>query len=308
MLIYNDERITNNIKENYVALGSFDGLHFGHLCLVDKICQLAKDNQGKAMVFTFKDHPKKLINPDAKLDMLMTNTEKVNILEKKNVDILVLKSFDNELMKMEAEEFIRFLCESYNIKGIVVGFNFRFGYKNLGDIDLLKEFTSKYNYELFVIPPYKYEGQIVSSTEIRGELLKGEVSKAYKMLSRPYSIEGTVIDGKKIGRTIGFPTANMKIPLDKLIPAKGVYYTNVEYNGEIFKAITNIGNNPTVNGQELTVESYILDFNSDIYGENIKIFFVDKIRNEVKFHGLESLISQLNKDKDFAKSRNILKL
>ena len=306
MLIYNDEKITNNIKENYVALGSFDGLHFGHLCLVDKVCELAKENQGKSMVFTFKNHPKKLLDPKAEIQMLMTNSEKVQILKEKNIDKLVLKTFDTELMKMKPEKFIEFLCENYDIKGIVVGFNFRFGYKNLGDIDLLEKYSEMYDYKLFVIPPYDYKGEIVSSTKIRGELLEGNVNFAYRMLSRPYSIEGKVIDGKKIGRTIGFPTANISIPSDKLIPNKGVYYTNVNYNGIIYKSITNIGNNPTVNGQELTVETYILDFNEEIYGQNIRIYFIEKIRDEIKFQGLDALIEQLNKDKEFAKSNNFM--
>lgn len=147
--------------------------------------------------------------------------------------------------------------------------------------------------------------EVVSSTFIRSELLQGNVNKALNMLSRPYMLSGKVIDGKKLGRTIGFPTANLQVNSKKVIPKKGVYYTNVGVNGEIFKGITSIGNNPTVNGIDLTIETYILDFNDDIYGKEINVYFIDRIRDEVKFNNIGELITQLKKDKKYAEERNI---
>ena len=152
--------------------------------------------------------------------------------------------------------------------------------------------------------PYKSEGEIISSTIIRKELVKGNIRKAFNMRSRPDMLSGKVIDGKKLGRTIGFPTANLEINKQKVIPKKGVYYTNVKINEKIFKGITSVGNNPTVNGQELTVETYILDFNNDIYGKEINIYFIDRIRDEIKFNDIHELIEQLKKDKKFAEENS----
>lgn len=208
---------------------------------------------------------------------------------------------------MDPEEFIRWLCNDYSIRGIVVGFNFRFGYKNLGDIELLKKLKEKYSYELCVMEPCIYEDDVVSSTRIRKEIVNGDISIANEMLSRHYSITGNVVHGKKLGRQIGFPTANISLTTPKLIPKVGVYYTNIEINGKIYKGITSIGNNPTVNGKELTIETYILNFNEYIYDEEIKIYFIDRIRDEMKFNGLDELVCQLKKDKRYAENREIIR-
>ena len=153
--------------------------------------------------------------------------------------------------------------------------------------------------------PCMINDEVISSTLIRNELLQGNVNKVFNMLSRPFMLCGKVVDGKKLGRTIGFPTANLEVKGKKVIPKKGVYYTNVEVNGKIFKGITSIGNNPTVNGIDLTIETYILDFNNDIYDKEINVYFIDRIRDEVKFNNIEELITQLKKDKKYAEERNI---
>ena len=300
MLIYDNKALDEESKNNYIALGSFDGLHLGHLSIVRKVKSLAKENNGKSIVFTFKNHPRTFININNKIELIMTNEEKIRVLQKEGIDILAFKDFDEKMMKMMPDEFINWLCKTYNVKGIVVGFNFKFGYKNLGDVELLKKFEEEYRYKLYVMEPCKSEGEIISSTTIRKELVDGNVEKAFDMLSRPYMLSGKVIDGKKLGRTIGFPTANLEINQQKVIPKKGVYYTNVKINEKIFKGITSVGNNPTVNGQELTVETYILDFSNDIYGKEINIYFIDRIRDEIKFNNINELIEQLKKDKKFA--------
>jgi len=300
MLIYDNKALDEESKNNYIALGSFDGLHLGHLSLVRKVRSLAEENSGRSIVFTFKNHPRTFININNKVELIMTNEEKINVLQKEGIDILAFKDFDEKMMKMMPDEFINWLCKTYNVKGIVVGFNFKFGYKNLGDVQLLKKFEEEYRYKLYVMEPCKIEDEIISSTTVRKELGHGNVRKAFKMLSRPYMLSGKVIDGKKLGRTIGFPTANLAINKQKVIPKKGVYYTNVKINEKIFKGITSVGNNPTVNGQELTVETYILDFSNDIYGKKINIYFIDRIRDEIKFNNINELIEQLKKDKKFA--------
>lgn len=305
MLVLDDAILSNENRRNYVALGSFDGLHKGHLSLIRKIKQLAEENEGKSIVYTFKNHPRKFINTNSELNLLMTNKEKISILEKEGIDILAFKTFDKNVMEMSPEEFIKDICKNFKVKGIVVGFNFKFGYKNSGDIDLLKELQSKYNFELYVMEPCIYRELVVSSTRIREVLTDGEVDEAANMLARPYCITGEVVHGKKIGRTIGFPTANLKFDKSKCIPAIGVYYTNIYVKGKKFKGITSVGHNPTVNGEELTIETNILNFNENIYGQNITVAFIEKIREEIKFSGLDELVHQLNKDKSYAEKSNM---
>lgn len=306
MLVIDDNIIENKENKNYVALGSFDGLHYGHLSLVKKTVQVAKEENGKSMVFTYKNHPKTLVSPENVPKLIMDLDTKLQYLEEENVDIVVLRTFTKEFMSITAEDFIKLLCEDYNVKGIVVGFNFRFGHKNLGDVELLKKLQGKYGYKLYIIDQYNYESEVISSTRIRKALVEGNVSKATEMLSKPYLIKGKVIHGKKLGRTIGFPTANLEFSDKMVIPKKGVYYTNVIYGNEKFKGLTSVGNNPTVNGTELTIETFILNFDKMIYGEEIKVYFVKRIRDEVKFDSLDEMVNQIKKDEEFIKNRDII--
>lgn len=298
-----NEKLNRFLEEgtySYVALGSFDGLHSGHLSLVNKIIELANENKGKSIVYTFKNHPRTLIKGATPPKLLMDNESKEEILEALGVDLIYFEEFNEEYMKLTPEGFIKYLCEKFKVKGIVVGFNYRFGYKNVGNIEMLKELSTKYCYEFYVMEPCNYEDEVISSTRIRNELLSGNVDKAMKMLNRPYCIKGKVVHGKKLGRAIGFPTANLDYSKEALIPKKGVYYTNVQWQGKIYKGITSVGNNPTVNGDKLTIETYILDFNNDLYGHNIKVYFIKKIRDEKKFNSIDDLVIQLKKDKYYA--------
>jgi len=293
-------------SNNYIALGSFDGLHIGHLSLIYKVVEIAKNNDGKSMVFTFKNHPKTLINKEDVPKLLMDNNRKVEILRIHKVDIVCFQEFNIEFMKMTPKEFVEFLVFKYKIKGFIVGFNYKFGYKNLGNVELLRKLQNEYGYELYVMEPCTYNDKVISSTRIRKSLEDGEVLDACRMLSLPYTLSGEVIHGKKLGRTIGFPTANLKYNQDFILPKIGVYYTNIKVNNNIYKGITSVGNNPTVEGKTLTIETYILDFNKDIYGETIDISFIKKIRDEKKFNNLEALKDQLKKDEAFAKNDNYM--
>ena len=304
MIVINKDLQYINNSNNYTALGSFDGLHTGHLSLIYKVVEIAKKNNGKSMVFTFKNHPRTFLNKENSLKLLMDNERKIEILETYNIDIVCFKDFDSEFMKMTPKEFIKSLVFEYNIKGIVVGFNYKFGYKNLGNVELLRELQSEYGYELHVMEPCVYKNEVISSTRIRKSLEDGKVLDASKMLGLPYTLRGEVVHGKKIGRTIGFPTANLKYDKNFILPKDGVYYTNVKVNNNIYKGITSVGNNPTVKGEILTVETYILDFDKDIYGVQINISFIKKIRDNKKFNSLEELKNQLEKDKSFANNEN----
>lgn len=300
MIVLEDSFIKEKHKANYVALGSFDGLHLGHLSLVRKAVEIANKNGGNSMVFTYKNHPKTLIKPEFAPKLIMDMDTKLEILEREKIDIVAIKSFTKEFMKMSSEDFIKFLCINYNVKGIIVGFNFKFGYKNQGDINILRDLQQKYKYQLYVMEAFRYKDEIISSTRIRESILNGEVLEAREMLSKPFKLKGLVTHGKKLGRTIGFPTANIKFDSKIIIPKIGVYYTNIIYNDKKYKGITSVGNNPTVNGKELTIETYILDFNSEIYDEEIEVYFIDRIRDEKKFSSVDELVIQLKKDKKFA--------
>ena len=306
MIVIDDIIMDNKESDNYVALGSFDGLHYGHLSLVRKTVEVAKKNNGKSMVFTYKNHPKTIVKPDSVPKLIMDLDTKLEYLEEENIDIVVLRNFTKEFMSMEAEDFIRLLCEDYNVKGIVVGFNFRFGHKNLGNVELLKSLQNKYGYELYIMEPYTYRGDTISSTKIRKHILEGEVKEATNMLSKPYLIKGKVIHGKHLGRTIGVPTANLDFNDKMVIPGKGVYYTNVKYKDKVFKGLTSVGNNPTVNGKELTIETFILNFDEMIYGEELKVYFVEKIRGEIKFDSLDELVAEIKRDEEFVKNKDII--
>lgn len=299
---------TQNIQsfDNYVALGSFDGLHLGHLSLIYKVIEEAKRNGGRSMVYTFKNHPRTLINKAAAPKLLMDNDEKVKVLNEHGVDIVCFQDFNDEFMKITPEEFVKLLIEKFNAKGLVVGFNYKFGYKNSGNIELLKRLQKKYKYELYVMEPCTYKDEVISSTRIRKSIEDGNVEDAYKMLGMPYTLKGIVVHGREIGRTIGFPTANLCYDKKFILPSEGVYYTNVKVNNKLYKGITSVGYNPTVNGKNLTIETHILNFNDDIYEHNIEVKFIKKIRNNIKFSTIDELKNQLEKDKSFAESENYM--
>lgn len=296
----------DKIKKSYIALGSFDGLHLGHVSLIDKIVTLAKENKGTSIVYTFKNHPRAVINPLSPPKLLMDNDDKISILKRKGVDLIYFEEFNKDYMKISPEDFIKRLCDKFNVKGIVVGFNYKFGFKNLGNTKILKELQEKYGYELYIMNPCEFNNEIVSSTRIREDLLLGKVEEAQVMLNRPYKLKGKVVLGRRIGSTIGFPTANIDVRENSVLPKIGVYYTNVKWNNKVYRGITSVGNNPTVNGERLTIETNILDFSKDIYDENIEVFFIKKIRDEKKFNSVEELANQLEKDKEYAKTQKII--
>lgn len=300
--------INENFNENddiYIALGSFDGLHKGHMSLIKKVSQLAKANGGKSMVYTFKDHPLNTIDPKFAPKLIMDNDTKLNLLVESDIDFVLLQTFDDKFMKLSPENFIISICKRFNIKGMVVGFNYRFGYKNQGDVDLLFNLSKKYNFNLTVMNPFKDEHTIISSTLIRQLIKEGKIKKANSYLSMPFMIKGNVVRGKGLGETIGYPTANIDYDKRYVLPGEGVYYTNVKYNETFYRGITSIGFNPTVYGEKLTIETYILDFNENIYGKEIHLCFIEKTREQIKFPTVEDLVEQLKLDEKSAKMKKI---
>lgn len=307
MLVIKDNFKTKLKYPTYIALGSFDGLHLGHMYLINRTAELSKENNAKSMICTFKNHPLSVINKEICPKLIMDNDTKIDLLQNTGIDIVNLANFDKGFMKITPEEFIKNMVNFYNAKGIVVGFNYRFGYKNLGDVEMLQKYSSILGYKLYVCEAISINHEIVSSSKIRHLIAEGNITKANELLGRSHTIIGKVVKGKQLGRTIGFPTVNLDYNKEYILPKGGVYYTVVEYDNCLYKAITNIGYNPTVEGGKLSVETHILNFDKQIYGEVVKINFVNRIRDEVRFNTMDELREQLLRDKNYAFKQKIEK-
>ncbi|MBS5823740.1 MAG: bifunctional riboflavin kinase/FAD synthetase [Clostridium argentinense] len=303
----------------FIVLGSFDGIHLGHRSLIKKSIEMAKkynkrkeENsdfiKARTMVCTFENHPLTVINEDLAPKLVMDNNHKIEVLEKLGVDVINFITFNDDFMRISPEEFIKNLVERYNAVGIIVGFNYRFGYKNLGDVELLKKYSKILGFMLYIVKSVKLKDEVVSSSKIRTYVQEGEIEKANMMLGRPFMLSGQVVKGRQIGRTIGFPTINLDYDKKFVLPQGGVYYSLVRYKDKFYKAMTNVGYNPTVKGEKLCVETNIQDFHECIYGEYVEVFFLHKIREEKSFDSLEELVAQLNKDKKFVKNQNMPKI
>lgn len=304
MIILEDSFNTFIKHDTFIALGNFDGLHLGHRSLINKTIELSNINNAKSMIFTFSNHPLTVINKDFAPKLLMDNTTKLNLFKEMNVDIVNMPLFDEAFMKLSAEEFIHNLVHYYNVRGIVVGFNYRFGYKNLGDIYMLQKLGSELGLNIYTVPAVKYNGDIISSSKIRNLISEeGNIVRANAMLTSPFMLKGKVIKGRQLGRTIDFPTINLDYDKNYVIPRGGVYYTNVKHNGTMFKSITNVGFNPTVHNNKLSVETFVLGFNQDIYDEDVQIYFIKKIRDEKRFNSLQELKWQLLKDRKYVEKQ-----
>ena len=305
-MIIVDENVKSEFTEGtYIALGSFDGLHKGHMTLINKVVDEAMADGLKSAVYTFKNHPLTVAKPELAPKLLMDNKQKIHLLQAKGVDATIFVSFTMEYMQTEAEDFILSLINDFNAKGFVVGFNYKYGYQNKGNVETLKAMAEKYGFKLFIMDAELSNDDVISSTRIRNMILKGEMREANELLFEPFMLRGTIIGGKKLGRKIGFPTANMSYDTKYVIPKTGVYYTNVMIEGQLHKSITSVGYNPTVDGKDLSIETYILDFDREIYGVEVRLYFVDYMRDEEKYETLDGLVEQLKRDEQFAREQEI---
>ena len=291
------ENYTENTPK-VLSLGMFDGVHFGHISIINLLKSVAQENNLETAILTFWPHPRKVFNPNDEIKLLNTLNEKLNLLENANLDVVFLKSFDENFRNLTGEEFVRqILVEKLNVKHIIIGHDHVFGKNKSGNFELLQKLSKELDFVVQQLDAVK-EGEFnISSTKIRNCLANGNIIGANKMLGYHYSVSGKVIDGKKLGRTIGYPTANIEVDELKLLPKKGAYIVEVYVKNKFYKGMLSIGTNPTVNGDKLTVEVYILDFNEDIYGEEITVKFRDFLHEEIKFESLEKLIERLDEDK-----------
>lgn len=297
-------KIIENLK-NYtektakvLSLGMFDGVHLGHVSIINQLKEIAQKYDLETAILTFWPHPRKVFNPNDELHLLNTLEEKIALLEKAGIEVVFLQKFDENFRNLTGEEFIeQILVEKLNVKHVIIGYDHVFGKNKSGNFNLLQQLSEKLGYDVAQLKAVKEGDFNISSTKIRNCLGNGNIIGANKMLGYHYSVSGKVVDGKKLGRTIGYPTANLEINELKLLPKKGAYIVEVSVKNKFYKGMLSIGTNPTVNGEKLTVEVYILDFNEDIYGEEITVKFRDFLHEEIKFESLEKLIERLDEDK-----------
>lgn len=290
-------------KNAVVTIGAFDGVHSGHTAILERVKEAAKQAQGESVVITFHPHPRRILD-NAKAPSLLTSLEeRIEQFQKRLLDHLVVVPFDPQFSEMEAASYVRdFLYRYFKPKKIIIGFNHRFGKDRTGDFKLLEEIGEILGFEVEEIPEKMLNESKISSTQIRNFLLNGNTKAANHLLHYNYQITGIVMEGDKLGRTLGYPTANLHIQdSDKLIPASGVYAVLVDHytSKEVkhYKGMMNIGYRPTVNGKERRIEVHIFNFNQTIYGDTLKIQMVENTRKEMKFSGLEALKEQLSRDK-----------
>lgn len=324
MQIYHHIKDFKRLKNAIVTIGTFDGVHLGHQQIIKELIEESKENGGESVILTFFPHPRMILNPENHaLKMINTMAEKANILQNLGVDHLIITPFTRDFSNLSAEAYIKeVLIEQIGMKQMVIGYDHRFGKDRSGGLAELKTYSTVYNYSVTEIAEEDVRDLAVSSTRIRKALNAGDVSTANDLMGHPFTLSGKVIKGDQIGRTLGYPTANLFIEENyKLIPSDGIYAVTVEIlesrnknqevhnpyqpnssvstesRAQVYKGMAYIGHRPTINGMSQNIEVNIFDFSTDIYHRNIKMDFLHFIRHDVKFEGLEKLIEQLAKDK-----------
>lgn len=281
-----------------VALGMFDGMHTGHRALLTHAIALANEQNALAAVYTFSNHPLDVMGGRVKL--LSTTRERNAILRDIGAEEIVSEPFTSELAHTAPEAFVDMLLERWRVDAFVVGFNYTFGARGAGTPDTLIRIGERRGFYVEVVPPVRYEGAPVSSSRIREALSFGEVERAKAMLGRRYTLSGRVVRNKRIGRRIGFPTANIEPDARIMLPQNGVYATYAYVGGGAYRAVTNIGTNPTVGGEKLTIESHLIDFDGDIYAQTLTIGFRFRIRDEETFASVDALKARITLDREIA--------
>ena len=303
MEIFNSLDKIKDIPPCSIALGNFDGVHVGHQALISQAVEKGKEIGIKSGVFTFSNHPKNLFAGENLIKNIIYQEEKAALIERLGVDYLFNIEFTWEISRMEPVDFIdRLLVEKMNMREAFCGFNYRFGYQAAGNPSILRKEGLEKGYNVNEIPPVTIDGDVVSSTLIRGLIKAGEMEECEKYLGRKYSIGGEVVVGNRLGRKIGFPTSNIMIDENMVTPPNGVYITYCIYNKEKYPSVTNVGVKPTIGSFKKNMETHIFNFDRELYGKMIKVEFLKMTRDEVKFDSVEELSQQIVKDCQMAKA------
>ncbi len=296
----------HSTKKTILTLGTFDGVHIGHKKILERVIQskdsATQNNAYESLVLTFFPHPRMVLQEKSEIKLLNTISEKIDLLEKIGIENLVIHPFDENFSRLSAEEFVsKVLVQQFNIQKIIIGHDHRFGRNRTANIDDLIAFGKQYGFEVEQISVQEINAISVSSTKIRKALEEGDIALANKYLGYSYFLAGTIIKGKQLGRTIGFPTANLKIEENyKLIPKNGVYIVGSLINQKTVYGMMNIGFNPTVDGENHSIEIHFFDFDKDIYHQKISVSILHRIRSEEKFESISLLKTQLEKDTTYA--------
>jgi riboflavin kinase/FMN adenylyltransferase len=292
------ERFVNPV----LTIGNYDGLHLGHKRIMERIQEKARDLNGTSMLMTFHPHPLTILRPDKFIGLITPLHVKKRLIEEAGIDVLIIIPFTDDFRDITPEAFVdNLLVKKLGIKGLIVGYDFKFGKEGKGNVEHLAFHSTEYGFFFEIQGAITFDGEKVGSNRIRKMIQEGDVGKAALHLDRPYMIEGTVVKGEGRGRTIGFPTINLKTEFP-LIPKRGVYIADVDVGGKRYSAVTNIGYNPTFDGQSLTIETYILDFSGDLYDQEIALYFLERIRDEVRFSSVDELKERIWKDVEVARN------
>lgn len=302
MKIFHSINEFHSDKKTIVTLGTFDGVHIGHTEILKKLTQNTHDGEFESTVLTFFPHPRTVLQGKSDLKLLNTINEKISLLENIGIENLIIHPFDEKFADLSAEEFAKtILVDQLQVQKIIIGYDHRFGKNRTADINDLITYGTQYGFEVEQISAQEIDAISISSTKIRNALELGDIDLANQYLGYSYFLSGTVVKGKQLGRTIGFPTANIKLDEDyKLVPKNGVYIVCVKIDNQLVNGMMNIGFNPTVEGKNKTIEVHLFDFNSDLYNHKIKISIIHPIRSEQKFESVAVLKQQLIKDKEFS--------
>jgi len=303
MKVYISTETIPAFKKAVVTIGTFDGVHTGHKSILEQLKREAARIGGETVIITFHPHPRKVIvSGQPAIHLINTIDEKIELLEKNGIDHLVVVPFTDDFSQQSPEEYIeRFLVEKFHPHTVIIGYDHRFGKNRLGDYKLLEEYSARLGFNLMEIPAHVINDNTVSSTRIREAVLHGNTDVANTLLGYDFFFEGTVVDGNKLGRTLGYPTANLQIEnAEKLVPGNGIYAVELEIKDRPgrLKGMMSIGIRPTIGGTDRVIEVNIFDFNEDIYGATVRVYIRKYLRSEVKFNGLDALVEQLGKDKE----------
>lgn len=307
MKVFNNIIETRHIPNAVVTIGTFDGVHLGHQAIFKKMKALAQSVGGQTVVVTFSPHPRQVLNIDSSnLRFITTPEEKLRKFEEFGIDNVLIINFTKEFSRTPSEVFIKdYIIDNLKPAYIVVGYDHHFGKNRMGDFDLLSNLKRKYNFKVERVAAQDVEHIAISSTKIRNALAQGNVKSANRLLGYTYSVSAEVIRGNEIGRTIGFPTANLELPKEYMLFNRGgVFACLVDYEGRTYKAMANIGHRPTIGDRaegDMLIEVNLFDFEGDLYGKTIRVRFIERIRDEVKFKGLPELKAQLELDRERAK-------
>lgn len=299
MRVYRQVSDFNSHCQPVATVGVFDGVHLGHMEIIRRLSAIAIEKNCESVVITFEPHPRLVLPHHAEVKLLQTLSEKLERFELAGVNAVLVIPFDREFAKLTPHDFIKnVLVESLHVSHVITGYDHFFGQNRQGDYGMLLQMGKQYNFTVDELPMVTAGSNSVSSSSVRRALLDGDVSLATRLLGYAYSITGEVVAGNKIGRNMGFPTANLRPnSVHKLIPGQGVYASLVKINGETYKGMTNIGYRPTIDADHLTIEVNIFDFERDIYGQEITLTLIERIRNEKRFNSLGELQQQLGNDK-----------